>query len=96
MLMADGAPDSWYAGTSTGFSFATSSANIFLDPHTVAFPVHEASYLNMMFADGHVTSINYDALMNAVADRDMNFGIAWENDAALNLHPYRPRGGILF
>jgi prepilin-type N-terminal cleavage/methylation domain-containing protein/prepilin-type processing-associated H-X9-DG protein len=96
MLMADGAPDSWFAGISKGANFASATANIFLDPHTVAFPVHDASYLNMMFADGHVTSINYDELMRAVAGREMDFGIAWENDGALNLHPYRPRGGISF
>ncbi len=88
LLMLDGALDSWYAGMSTGISFNNAAG--FLQPYNVAFPVHEGKYLNMMFADGHGTTVNYDELKKAVADRDMNFGIAWEDDSSLTLHPFIP------
>ena len=95
LLMFDGAPDSWYAGTTTGISFKNFTG--FLHPFTVAFPVHDTSYLNLMFTDGHVTTVYYDELLKAVGDRDMNFGIAWEDDSSLTLHPLPyVRGGPLF
>ena len=80
----DGAPDSVYAMVNGGTSFRNFTG--IMAPFTVAFPVHGKS-LNMAFADGHVIPVNYDDLMQAVANRDMNFGIAWEDDPSLTLHP---------
>ena len=58
-----------------------------MPPFTVAFPIHEDAYLNMMFADSHVAPVRYDELKEAVSSRDMNFGIAWEDDPKRLLLP---------
>ncbi len=84
LQMFDGAPDSWYSAMSKGVHFDNFTG--IMAPFTVAFPVHGSS-LNMTFADGHVIPVNYDELMQAVANRDMDFGIAWEDDQLLTLHP---------
>ncbi len=80
----DGAPDSTSAMVNSGNSFRNFTG--IMAPFTVAFLVHGES-LNMAFTDGHVIPVNYDELKQAVANRDMKFGIAWEDDPWLTLHP---------
>ena len=84
----DGAPDSWYSAFSGGKNF-DDITGIF-EPYTVAFPLHSQSYMNLMFADGHVIPVQYDDLMQAVEDRDMTFGIGWADDPNLTLDPGLP------
>ncbi len=91
----DGAPDSWNAALPGGGSF-DNFTGIF-SPFTVAFPLHSQSYMNMMFADGHVVPVQYDELMQAVKTRAMDFGISWADDSNLTFDPGRPSvGGPLF
>jgi prepilin-type N-terminal cleavage/methylation domain-containing protein/prepilin-type processing-associated H-X9-DG protein len=87
----DGAPDSTSALVRSGKSFQSFTG--IMAPFTVAFPVHGNS-LNMAFADGHVIPVNYDELMQAVANGDMDFGISWESDPSLTLHPLPPDNGL--
>ena len=86
LLLFDGAPDSLFAGMNFAVNFA-SDARGFAEPPTVAFPVHEASYLNVLFADGHVEAVDYEKLLQAVANRDRNFAIHWADDTNLTLLP---------
>jgi len=85
----DGAPDSTSALVNSGNSFFQNFTGI-MAPFTVAFPVHGKS-MNMAFADGHVIPVNYDEFKQAVASRDMDFGISWESDSSLTLHPLPPK-----
>ena len=94
LQMFDGAPDSWYSGLTIAKSF-DNFTGIF-EPYTVAFPLHSLSYMNMSFADGHIVPVKYDELLQAVKDRDMDFGIAWADDANLTLEPVHVSTGPLF
>ncbi|MBI4025873.1 MAG: hypothetical protein HY360_12885 [Verrucomicrobia bacterium] len=75
----------WLIESMPGTAFNTFMWGVSLPAQT--YPIHNG-FLNVLFADGHVQAINYQAMTMAVAAVDQNFAIGW--DVSTRLVPEGP------